>query len=72
MANWKKRIEYGSNGVGPLGLAPVAYDVIDTVVVRTVRKRDLLADKARLLKTVAEINADLAKIKELETIERTA
>jgi len=42
------------------------YNVVDTVVVRTVRKSELLARKEALLNQIKQINKDLKKIEELE------
>lgn len=44
----------------------VIYEVEDTIVVRRVRKSDLENQKANLQKRMDEVDADLAKLDELE------
>lgn len=46
----------------------VIYEVEDTIVVRRVRKSDLENQKANLQKRMDEVDADLAKLDELEKV----
>ncbi len=58
---WVKRTESV-----PSETVETVYDVKDTTVVRTVSKSQLEAEKAHLLERIERIDADLAKIAELE------
>jgi len=50
----------------PTQTADVVYDVKDTAVVRTLSKNQLLSQKEELQKQLVKVEADLAKITELE------
>ncbi len=50
----------------------VVYNVTEKVIVRSVQRNGLELEKSRLMDRIAEIDADLAKIEELQAAKGTA
>ncbi len=61
---WKKAKKQGT-----VISREVVYDVTEETVVRSVQRNGLELEKSRLMDRIAEIDADLAKIEELQVAE---